>query len=194
MVKVKYTGARIKIQYPEFLVEFRQRCKINADWSFAVRIFPENSYSGNAHYKFCTPDKIFNRRDILKYFSEAHFSRKSTLTFHASYLHRRKLRNFLSSLLTRVCTNTRTMCTGQISLGTWVVGSLVSITNTCLFPKMKILMKNSDFFFHISAQNIDYGYPLEPPQRCSQFCYIKIGFKGVKIIQTGFRDGEYTHS
>ena len=61
------------------------------------------------------------------------------------------------------------------------------------------------FFFHISAQNIDYGYSLEPPRRggsneypqsmflsknkkkkvypCKpQFYYIKVGFKGVRII------------
>ena len=65
-------------------------------------------------------------------------------------------------------------------------------------------IKNSDFF-HISAQNIDCGYSLEPPRRggsneypqsmflsrdkknnvypCKpQFCYIKVGFKGVRII------------
>ena len=65
-------------------------------------------------------------------------------------------------------------------------------------------MKNSDIF-HISAQNIDYGYSLEPPQRGGsneypqsmfwaeirkimytpskpQFYYIKVGFQGVKII------------
>ena len=65
-------------------------------------------------------------------------------------------------------------------------------------------MKNSDIF-HISAQNIDCGYSLEPPRRggsnvyprsmfyaeirtnnvypCKpQFYYIKVGFKGVKII------------
>ena len=57
--------------------------------------------------------------------------------------------------------------------------------------------KNSDIF-HISAQNIDCGYSLEPlePQStflsrnnknnvypCKpQFYYIKVGFKGVKII------------
>ena len=64
--------------------------------------------------------------------------------------------------------------------------------------------KNSDVF-HISAQNIDCGYSLEPPRRggsneypqsmflsrnkknnvypCEpQFYYIKVGFKGVKII------------
>ena len=63
--------------------------------------------------------------------------------------------------------------------------------------------KNSDIF-HISAQNIDCGHSLEPPQRggsneypqsmflsrnkknnvipCKpQFYYIKVGFKGVKI-------------
>ena len=65
-------------------------------------------------------------------------------------------------------------------------------------------IKNSDNF-HISAQNIDCGYSLEPPRRggsneypqsiflsrnkknniypCKpQFYYIKMGFKGVKII------------
>ena len=65
-------------------------------------------------------------------------------------------------------------------------------------------MKNSDNF-HISAQNIDCGYSLEPPRRggsneypqsmffsrnnknnvysCKpQFYYLKVGFKGVKII------------
>ena len=65
-------------------------------------------------------------------------------------------------------------------------------------------VKNSDIF-HISAQNIDCGYSLEPPRRCGsneypqsmflsknkknnvypckpQFYYIKVGFKGVKII------------
>ena len=65
-------------------------------------------------------------------------------------------------------------------------------------------IKNSDIF-HISAQNIDSGYSLELPRRggsneypqsmylsrnkknnvypCKpQFYYIKVGFKGVKII------------
>ena len=65
-------------------------------------------------------------------------------------------------------------------------------------------IKSSDIF-HISAQNIDCGYSLEPPRRggsneypqsmflsrneknnvypCKpQFYYIKMGFKGVKII------------
>ena len=64
-------------------------------------------------------------------------------------------------------------------------------------------IKNSDIF-HMSAQNIDCGYSLEPPRRggsneypqsmflntnkennvypCKpQFYYIKVGFKGVKI-------------
>ena len=64
--------------------------------------------------------------------------------------------------------------------------------------------KNTDIF-HISAQNIDCGYSLEPHHRCGsneypqsmflsrnmknnvypckpQFYYIKVGFKGVKII------------
>ena len=72
-------------------------------------------------------------------------------------------------------------------------------------PKTEIFqIKNSDNFY-ISAQNIDCGNSLEPPRRgdsngysqsmfvsrkkknnvypCKpQFYYIKVGFKGVKII------------
>ena len=71
-------------------------------------------------------------------------------------------------------------------------------------------MKNSDIFL-ISAQNIDCVYSLEPPRwggsngypqsmflsrnkknnvyPCKpQFYYIKVGFKGVKIIKACFRD------
>ena len=67
------------------------------------------------------------------------------------------------------------------------------------------------YFFYISAQNIDCGYSLEPHRRggsneysqsmilsrnkknnvypCKpQFYYIKVGFKGVKIILVCFRD------
>ena len=70
--------------------------------------------------------------------------------------------------------------------------------------KKKKKKKKSDIF-HFSAQNIDYGYSLEPPDRGGsnkypqsmflsrnkknnvypykpQFYYIKVGFKGVKII------------
>ena len=65
--------------------------------------------------------------------------------------------------------------------------------------------KKKSVIFHISAQNIDCGYSLEPPRRggsneypqsmffsrnnknnvysCKpQFYYIKVGFKGVNII------------
>ena len=70
--------------------------------------------------------------------------------------------------------------------------------------KENFQIKNSDIFY-ISAQNIDCGYSLEPPRRggsneyphsmllcknkknnvypCKpQFYYIKVGFKGIKII------------
>ena len=88
----------------------------------------------------------------------------------------------------------------------------IHITKTSLFKytenfttkKWKFSDKNSDIF-HISAQNIDCGYSLEPTQGggsneypqsmflnrnkknnvypCKpQFYYIKVGFKGVKII------------
>ena len=71
--------------------------------------------------------------------------------------------------------------------------------------KMKIFREKIRIFFHFSAQNIDCGYSLEPPRRGGsneypqsmflsrnkknnvypykpQFYYIKVGFKGVKII------------
>ena len=70
---------------------------------------------------------------------------------------------------------------------------------------MKIFRYKDSDIFHISVQNIDCGYSLEPPQRGGsneypqsvflsrnkknnvyplqpQFHYIKVGFKGVKII------------
>ena len=71
-------------------------------------------------------------------------------------------------------------------------------------PKTQFSDKSPDIF-HISAQNIDCGYSLEPPRRGGsneypqsmslsrnkkknvypykpQFYYIKVGFKGVRII------------
>ena len=82
------------------------------------------------------------------------------------------------------------------------------------FYHQKLYIKNSDIL-HISAQNIDCGYSLEPPQRGSsneypqsmflsrnkknnvfsckpQFYNIKVGFKGVKIVQACFCD-EFTN-
>ena len=87
------------------------------------------------------------------------------------------------------------------------------ITKTRLFKytenfttkKMKLFRLKKSDIFHISVQNIDCGYSLEPPRRggsneypqsmflirnkknnvypCKpQFWYIKVGFKGVKII------------
>ena len=70
---------------------------------------------------------------------------------------------------------------------------------------MAIFQKKKTDIFHISAQNIDFGYSLEPSRRGGsneypqsmflnrnnknnvypykpQFYYIKVGFKGVKII------------
>ena len=83
---------------------------------------------------------------------------------------------------------------------------LASITKTRLFKYIenftaqnwKFSNKNSNIF-HISAQNIDCGYSLEPPRRggsmfssrnkvnniypCKlQFYYVKVGFKVVKIL------------
>ena len=82
-------------------------------------------------------------------------------------------------------------------------------------PKTGFSDKNSDIF-HTSAQNIDFGYSLEPPRRGGsneypqskffnrnkknyiypykpQFYYIKVGFKGVKIIYACFRDVPVHH-
>ena len=90
--------------------------------------------------------------------------------------------------------------------------SEISITKTRLFKYIEnFTMKKGKFsdkkicYFHIPAQNIDCGHSLEPPRRggsneypqsmflsrnkknnvypCEpQFYYIKVGFKGVKII------------
>ena len=71
--------------------------------------------------------------------------------------------------------------------------------------KRKLFRQKNPDIFHISAQNIDCGYSSEPPRRggsneypqsmflsrnkknnfyfCKpQFYYVKVGFKGVKII------------
>ena len=62
----------------------------------------------------------------------------------------------------------RSICLLHCSL----LKSPLYITKTCLFKYIEILppktenfqIKNADIF-HISAQNIDYGYSLEPPWR-----------------------------
>ena len=99
----------------------------------------------------------------------------------------------------------------------------MNITKTRLFKYIenfttknwKFSDKNSDIF-HISAQNIDCRHSSEPPRQGSsneypqsmflctnkkytvypckpQFYYIKVGFKGVKIIQACFRDECFDH-
>ena len=91
-------------------------------------------------------------------------------------------------------------------------GICLFITKTCIFKYIenftnknrKFSDKNSDIF-HISAQNIDCGYSLKSPRRGGsneypqsmflsrnkktnvypgkpQFYFMKVGFKGVKII------------
>ena len=88
---------------------------------------------------------------------------------------------------------------------------MTHITKTCQFKYIEnFTTKNREFsgknsdIFHISAQNIDCGCSLEPPHKGGsneypqsmllsrnkkndvypfpQFYYIKVGFKGVKII------------
>ena len=100
-----------------------------------------------------------------------------------------------------------------------MIYSIDTITKTILFKytenltskNWKFSDKKSDSLY-IFAQNIDCGYTLEPPRwggsneypqsmflsrnkknnlyPCKpQFYYIKVGFKGVKIIQACFLDG-----
>ena len=82
-------------------------------------------------------------------------------------------------------------------------------------PKTENFQIKTSDSFHISAQNIDCVYSLEPPRRggsyeypqsmflsrnkknnvypCEpQFYCIKVGFKGVNIIQARFRDATQT--
>ena len=77
-------------------------------------------------------------------------------------------------------------------------------------PKNENFQIKFFYIFHISVQNIDCGYSLEPPHRggsneyqesmflsrnkkinvypCKpQFCYIKVGLKGINIIYACFR-------
>ena len=78
-------------------------------------------------------------------------------------------------------------------------------------PKAENFRLKTLDIFHISSQNIDCGYSLEPPRRggyneypqsmpsskikknneytCKpQFYYIKVGFKGVKLVWACFHD------
>ena len=105
---------------------------------------------------------------------------------------------------------------GQVQIQRW--NGPLHIMETCLFNYIENLTtknckfsdKNSDIF-HISAQNIDCGYSLGPPLRGSsnqyqqsmflsrnmknivypckpQFYYIKVRFRGVKIIYVCFHN------
>ena len=85
------------------------------------------------------------------------------------------------------------------------------IENFTTIKKEKKIHKKILIFFHISAQNINYGYSLESPRRGGsneylqsmflswnkknnvyprkpQFYYIKVGVKGAKIIYACFRN------
>ena len=86
-----------------------------------------------------------------------------------------------------------------------------------LSPKNENFQIKNSYILHISDENIDCGYSLEPPRRggsneypqsmflsrnqtnnvypCKpQFYYIKVGFKGFKIIKACFRDGRLNTS
>ena len=131
--------------------------------------------------------------------------RQNKLQFHCGFL----LHNILQPSV-GVYKNWRLCLTGAKKSVT--KHFIEDITKTRLFKYIenfiskiwKFSDKNSDIF-RISAQNIDCGYSLEPPRRggsneypqsmflaeirknnvypCKpQFYYIKVGFKGVKII------------
>ena len=97
------------------------------------------------------------------------------------------------------------------NVNSWTCGFCITKTHLFKYTEnfttknWKFSDKNTNIFFHISARNIDCGYSLEPPRRgayneypqsmflsrskknnvypCKpQFYYIKVGFKGVKII------------
>ena len=84
-------------------------------------------------------------------------------------------------------------------------------------PKNENFQIKASDIFHISTQNIDCGYSLEPPRRGGsneyqqsmflsrnkknnvypykpQFYYIKVGFMGVKMIYACFRDEVPEHA
>ena len=88
---------------------------------------------------------------------------------------------------------------------------LFKYTENFTTKKRKFTDKKKSDSFHISVRNIDRGHSLEPPRRGGsneypqsmilsrnkknnvypcilQFYYIKVGFKGVKIIWACFRD------
>ena len=94
-----------------------------------------------------------------------------------------------------------TLVTKQITLRKHAYSKILNILQP---KKVNFEIINSDIF-HFPAQNIDCGYSLEPPRRggsneysqsmflsrnkinniypCKpEFYYIKVGFKGIKII------------
>ena len=105
-------------------------------------------------------------------------------------------------LLVALVTNILFSCAGSfVPLWKHAYSNILKISP----PKTESFQIKILIFFHISAQNIDCGYSLEPPHRggsneyqqsmflsrnkknnvypCKpQFYYIKVGFKGVKII------------
>ena len=109
--------------------------------------------------------------------------------------------------LNTICVLCRWIIRVQDCLQIWLHYENIPIQIYCKFNHQKnenFQIKNSDIFY-VSAQNIDCGYSLEPPRRggsneypqymflsrnkknnvypCkSQFYYIKVGFKGVKVI------------
>ena len=156
-------------------------------------------------YSFCIPSMYLS---LLLLLELIYFCRKSTNNNQVwlfIYIYHMLLHTFKYSV---ECLWTTASWVDYL---TWIC--TVHYENTpiqidCKFfhQKMKFFrQKKNPMFFHISAQNIDYGYLLEPPRQCGsseypqpmflsrnkknnvhpckpQFYYIKVGFKGVNII------------
>ena len=119
--------------------------------------------------------------------------------------------NISTDLLTSTVWSRNRLKTGSRSFLTLQKHAYSDILKILPTKNENFQIKKKSDIFHISAQNIDYGYSLEPPHRggsneypqsmylsrnkknnaypCKpQFYYIKVGFKGINIIYAWFRD------
>ena len=149
-------------------------------WTFVVSF----SWKSDQNY-WNAPFKVSIFRSLVRYWHWLFRTDKSQL--NKTYTNGSKAERLSANLIFgKIITKTR----------------LLKYTENFSTKKWKISDENSDIF-HISAQNIDCGYSLEPPRGSNeypqsmflsrnkknnvypckpQFYYIKVGFKGVKII------------
>ena len=94
-----------------------------------------------------------------------------TAKIHASYPHMLAEQCMMPSSL--ACLEFPDFKYGSLQFNNQVLRGLDTITKTCLFKytenfntkKWKFSGKKYSYFFHISDQNRDCGYSLEPPRR-----------------------------